>query len=73
LLKGAGDELADSKEENMVKKKSVKRATKKNVKKGDVYECSVCGLAVRVDEDCGCVDACDIICCEKPMRAKRRA
>jgi hypothetical protein len=73
LLKGAGYELADSREENMVKKKPVKRATKKNVKKGDVYECGVCGLAVRVDEACGCVDACDIICCEKPMRAKRRA
>ena len=57
----------------MIKKKAVKRATKKSVKKGDVYKCSVCGLAVRVDEVCGCVDACDIICCEKPMRAKKRA
>ena len=57
----------------MVQKKLAKRATKKSVKKGDVYECSVCGLAVRVDEACGCVDACDIICCEKPMRAKKRA
>ena len=55
----------------MVKKKAAKKVTKKDIKKGDVYECSVCGLAVRVDEVCGCVDACDIICCEKPMRAKK--
>jgi hypothetical protein len=59
------------KEEAMVKKKAAKKVTKKDIKKGDVYECSVCGLAVRVDEVCGCVDACDIICCEKPMRAKK--
>jgi rubrerythrin len=67
--------MGDRWEENMVKKKAVKgvRATKKTVKKGDVYKCSVCGLAVTVDEVCGCVDACDIICCEKPMRAKKRA
>ena len=56
----------------MVKKKAVKRATKKNVKKGDVYECSVCGLAVTVDEVCGCAETCDIICCEKQMKPKRR-
>jgi len=59
--------LADNGEEVMDKKKSVKKVTKKGVKKGDVYECSVCGLAVTVDEVCGCVDACDIICCEKQM------
>ena len=57
----------------MIKKKAIKRATKKSVKKGDVYKCSVCGLAVRVDEVCGCVDACDIIRCEKQMRAKEQA
>ena len=56
----------------MVKKKAVKRATKKGVKKGEVYECSICGLAVTVDEVCGCVEACDIICCEKQMKPKRR-
>jgi len=57
----------------MIKKKVVKRVTKKSVKKGDVYKCSVCGLAITVDEVCGCVDTCDIICCERPMRAKKRA
>ena len=56
-----------------VAKKGSKAVGKKGVKKGDVYKCSVCGLAVRVDEICGCVDMCDIVCCEKPMRAKKKA
>ncbi len=54
-------------------KKVTKKVTKKGVKKGDAYECSVCGIAVTVDEACGCVDTCDIICCEKPMKRKGRA
>ena len=64
----------------MVEKKVAKKVTKKvskvsnkGVKKGDAYKCSVCGLAVTVDEICGCIDACDIICCEKPMKPKKRA
>jgi hypothetical protein len=57
----------------MVQKKVAKKSSKKGVKKGDAYKCSVCGLAVRVDEVCGCIDACDIICCEKQMKPKKRA
>ncbi len=57
----------------MIKKKPVKKAAKKKMKTGDVYECGVCGLAVTVDEVCGCADYCDIICCEKPMKPKKRA
>ncbi len=56
----------------MVQKKAVEKAGKKAVKKGDIYQCGVCGLAVTVDEVCGCVDACDIICCEKQMKRKKR-
>ncbi len=56
-----------------VKKAAVKKpAVKKAVgspKKGDNYKCEVCGLAITVDEACGCVDVCDIICCGKPMKA----
>ncbi len=63
-----------SREENaMAVKKPAKKVAKKGVKKGDVYKCGVCGLAVTVDEVCGCVDACDIICCEKPLKPKKRA
>ena len=36
------------------------------VKTGDVLNCEVCGLAVVVDEDCGCAVA-EIICCDEPM------
>jgi hypothetical protein len=60
-------------EKKVLKKttKKVAKVSKKGVKKGDAYKCVVCGLAVTVDEVCGCVDTCDIICCEKPMRPKR--
>ncbi len=40
------------------------------VQKGDAYECAVCGLAVVVDEACGCEDF-DIICCEQPMKQRK--
>jgi hypothetical protein len=33
---------------------------------GDVLNCEVCGLAVIVDEECGCAFA-DLICCEELM------
>ena len=52
-------------------KKAVQKVSKKGVKKGEGYKCSVCGLAVTVDEVCGCADVCDILCCEKPMKKKR--
>ena len=60
-----------------VKKKTTKKATTKKAsargktKAGDAYTCGVCGLAVTVYEVCGCVDTCDIICCDKPMKKKR--
>ncbi len=57
-------------------KKAVAKATKKAVaskkkstmKKGDKYSCTSCGLMVTVDELCGCVDFCDIMCCGAPMK-----
>ncbi|MFH1639459.1 MAG: hypothetical protein ABIB93_04000 [Chloroflexota bacterium] len=45
--------------------------SQKKVGKGDSYVCEVCGLAVTVDESCGCVDTCDIICCNKPMKERK--
>ena len=54
-------------------KKSVKPVgkKKKEVKKGDKYSCDVCGLVVSVDEACGCIDTCDIICCGEQMSANK--
>jgi hypothetical protein len=39
------------------------------VKPGDVLSCEVCGLAVIVDEECGCAIA-ELVCCEEPMENK---
>ena len=55
----------------MAQKRAVKKVSKKAVKKGDRYECGVCGLAVTVDEVCGCADVCDIICCGEPMKQRK--
>ena len=49
--------------------KAPERTTKKAVK-GERYTCGVCGLAVTVDEPCGCTD-CAILCCGEPMKAER--
>ena len=51
-------------------KKTVKKAVKS--KKGSRYSCNVCGLVVTVDTLCGCVDACDIVCCGEGMKAKKK-
>jgi hypothetical protein len=56
----------------MAQKKAVKKVSKKAVKKGDRYGCVVCGLAVTVDEVCGCADVCDIICCGEQVKPKKR-
>lgn len=50
-------------------KKRVGKATRH--KKGNRYVCGVCGLAVRVDEACGCVDTCEIVCCGEEMKPKK--
>ena len=54
-----------------VAKSPAKAAPSKRVAKGDSYACGVCGLAVTVDEACGCTEVCDIICCGKPMKAQK--
>ena len=58
------------------KKAPAKRAaccssSRAKAKAGDQYKCSVCGLVVSVDETCGCVQQCDIICCDTQMKKKR--
>lgn len=53
-------------------KRTVKRSRKRpaRVSPGDGYVCAVCGLSVTVDEECGCIDTCDIICCGQQMEPK---
>lgn len=50
--------------------KNSKKSTRN--RKGEKYACSVCGLAVTVDTDCGCVDACELVCCGKAMKPKKK-
>ena len=45
--------------------------TKKKVTKGDAYECEVCGMAVVVEEPCGCDDDFALLCCGEPMKARK--
>jgi hypothetical protein len=33
----------------MAEKKALRKARRKGIKKGDAYQCGVCGLAVTVD------------------------
>jgi hypothetical protein len=51
--------MAQKKVAKKVVKKVVKKVAKKGVKKGDAFKCGVCGIAVSVDEVCGCVDTCE--------------
>jgi hypothetical protein len=49
-----------------VKSLTTRRKKMSRAKAGDVLSCEVCGLAVIVDEECGCATI-DLICCEEPM------
>ena len=57
----------------MAVKKTVKKthAKKAGIKKGSKYVCSECGVVLVVDEVCGCVEACDLICCGKQLKIKK--
>jgi hypothetical protein len=54
----------------VVKKKAAPKK-QKELKSGASYGCTKCGLLVTVDETCGCVDFCDIICCGEQMKPAR--
>ena len=56
-----------------------KKAAKKNspkkqkeLKAGARYECDVCGLAMTVENSCGCSDFCDVICCGEQMKPVKK-
>jgi hypothetical protein len=51
-------------------KKIVKKPAKS--KKGSRYSCVSCGLMITVDNICGCVDACDIVCCGTEMKPRKK-
>jgi len=49
---------------------AVKKTVRKH-KKGNEYECGVCGLEVKVNIACDC-DDCGIICCGQVMKLKKK-
>jgi hypothetical protein len=53
------------------KKVAPKKKAAAKTKKGQAYECHVCGLRVVVDNICGCVEEHALICCKKAMKKKR--
>ena len=63
----------------MAAKKAVAKkaaAKKKPIKKSSVdkkpkLECGICGFAVTIDNECGCVDEHPLICCGKKMAKKK--
>jgi hypothetical protein len=59
----------------MAEKKTatVKRSPSKGsaAVKGDGYVCGVCGFSLIVDEECGCFETHEILCCGKPMKEKK--
>jgi hypothetical protein len=44
-------------------------AKTKRTGKGSKYSCDICGMVVTVTEGCDCGDACDLVCCDVPMKA----
>jgi hypothetical protein len=51
--------------------KTKKKPVRKQ-KKGDAFECRVCGYRIIVDEACGCVEEHTFICCDQPMKKKAK-
>ena len=49
-----------------------RKKTSSKIKKGDVYECRVCGYRIKVDNICGCVEEHVFICCDKQMKKKKK-
>jgi hypothetical protein len=64
------DTMADKKETTQ-KATSGRKAPTKRVARGDKYVCEVCGLGVTIDEECGCAEFHEILCCGKPMTEKK--
>ncbi len=61
-----------AKKKTVTTAKTKKKIAKPKIKKGAKYQCSVCGIGVSIDEVCGCVDVCDIICCGRQMKPKKK-
>ncbi len=52
----------------MAKKTEKAKKPEGMTKKGDAYECGVCGYRIIVDEACGCAEEHVFVCCDKKMK-----
>lgn len=69
-LKAVPRKKVTLKKKAAAKKKVTPKKKSGKIKKGDTYECAVCGVRVVVDEVCGCVEEHAFICCMKPMKKR---
>lgn len=71
--RGEKDGNKKGKAKSGAKKKAVKKSAQKGaaIKKGSKLACNVCGMVVKVDSVCDCVEVCDIICCNEQMKPKK--
>jgi hypothetical protein len=56
-----------------IKKAVAAKKAAAKLAKGDKLECYVCGLSIVVDEITGYAEERVLICCDEPMKAKRKA
>ncbi len=73
VTKKPGAKVAVKKSAAAAKTTTAKKAVRKSSVKGQALGCSLCGLVVTIDEDCGCIEEHAILCCEKPMKERKRA
>ena len=69
-VKKATKKTARTKTKATPKKPAPKKKISKP-KKGENYECGICGYRIIVDEVCGCASEHVFVCCDKPMKKKR--
>lgn len=56
----------------MATKAGTAKKPKVRMKKGDAYECGVCGYRIIVDKACGCAEEHVFVCCNKKMKKAAR-
>lgn len=50
----------------------MEKKKKKNVEKKRQMVCKECGLIITVENECECMDSCDVICCGEQMKTKNK-
>lgn len=56
----------------MATKTGTAKKAQAKMKKGDAYECGVCGYRIIVDKACGCAEEHVFVCCNQKMKKAAR-